>query len=52
MEIYICKNCGTKKRKLDLKHSTCKKCGGISFTIKELEKAKKIINKLFNPYET
>jgi hypothetical protein len=42
--MFICKKCRKKKRNLTKEDNKCKKCGGISFTTAEMEKATKIIN--------
>lgn len=46
--MYYCSKCGTKKRILDFKHKTCKKCGGQSFKSEELDKVTKIISNILS----
>jgi uncharacterized membrane protein YvbJ len=46
--MFICKNCGTKKRKLNEENSKCKKCGNNTFTTKEMERVARLIERVLN----
>lgn len=43
--MFKCKKCGSAKINLTIKDSTCHECGNDSFTITEMEKTAKTIEK-------
>lgn len=46
--MFICEKRGTKKRILNIKNNTCKKCGNNNFTMQEMANTIKVFNNIIN----